>query len=149
MRRSLIASFFLAACLFTPACRQSPPNQLHPIVGTWFVKTPEAPFPFHMFTFHADGTMLQSNPDAGDPRTSDSNGLGVWVAEGGKVRGKFVEVTADRTTRNFVSRGEISFTLTLAGNNLSGPLTANFYDAAGKLISGPLAATLTGERVLP
>ena len=58
-----------------------------------------------MFTFHADGTMLQSNPDAGDPRTSDSIGLGVWVAEGGKVRGKFVEVTADRTARNFASRG--------------------------------------------
>ena len=28
-----------------------------------------------MFVFHADGTMLQSNPDAGDPLTSDSNGL--------------------------------------------------------------------------
>jgi len=47
---------------------------------------------------------LQSNPDAGDSNTSDSNGAGVWtpVAEG--VKGKFVEVTADRRTRRFASR---------------------------------------------
>src|SRR4051794_18441557 len=50
-------------------------SQLPPVVGTWLVKTPEAPFPYHMFTFHSDGTMLHSNPDAGDSSTSDSNGM--------------------------------------------------------------------------
>jgi hypothetical protein len=33
-------------------CRES-----RPIVGTWFVKTPEAPFPYHMLVFHSDGTV--------------------------------------------------------------------------------------------
>jgi hypothetical protein len=46
------------------------------------VKIPEAPFQYHMFVFNSDGTMLQSNPDAGDPNTSDSNGMGVWLPDG-------------------------------------------------------------------
>jgi len=49
-----------------------------PIVGVWLVRAPEAPFPLHMFAFHSDGTVEQSNPDAGDLRTSDSNLMGVW-----------------------------------------------------------------------
>jgi hypothetical protein len=49
------------------------------------VKIPEAPFLFDMLVFHANGTMQQANPDAGDPNTSDSNGLGAWVLDGGKV----------------------------------------------------------------
>jgi hypothetical protein len=77
-----------------------------PIVGTWLVKTPEAPFPYHMFVFHSDGTVQQSNPDAGDSETSDSNAMGVWVPEGDSIKGRIVEITADRTTRHFVSRGE-------------------------------------------
>ena len=92
-------------CLGLTACGQ----HTSPIVGTWFVKTAEAPFPYHMFVFHADGTMQQANPDAGDANTSDSNGMGAWVAEGDGIKGKFVEITADRNTRQFVSRGEISF----------------------------------------
>jgi hypothetical protein len=63
------------------------------------VKIPEAPFQYHMFVFNSDGTMQQANPDAGDPNTSDSNGMGVWVPDGHRIKGKFVEVTADRTTR--------------------------------------------------
>ena len=88
------------------------------IVGTWIVKAPEAPFQYHMFVFHSDGTMEQSNPDAGDPNTSDSNGMGVWVLDGDRIRGKFVEVTADRTTRQFASRGEISFSIKIKGKHL-------------------------------
>jgi len=93
------------------------------IAGTWLVRIPEAPFPYHMFVFHSDGTMLQSNPDAGDPNTSDSNGMGVWLPDGGRIKGKFVEVTADRSTRQF--------------------------DAEGRRLRGPIAATLLGERVIP
>ncbi len=48
------------------------------IVGTWFVKASDAPFPYHMFVFNADGTMQQANPDAGDANTSDSDGKGIW-----------------------------------------------------------------------
>src|SRR5579862_5754851 len=67
-----------------------------PIVGTWIVKAPQAPFPLHLFVFHSDGTVEQSNPDAGDPGTSDSNAMGVWVTAGAEIKGKIVEVTAER-----------------------------------------------------
>src|SRR3954447_18984203 len=47
------------------------------IVGVWFVQFPDAPFKYHMVTFHSDGTMEQANPDAGDAHASDSDGMGV------------------------------------------------------------------------
>ncbi len=102
-----------------------------------------------MFVFHSDGTLQQSNPDAGDPNTSDSNGLGVWVTDAGRIKGKFVEVTADRNTRRFVSRGEISFLIQVNGDALSGTASAVFFDAEGRQLRGPLAATLQGQRVIP
>lgn len=120
-----------------------------PIVGTWLVRSPEAPFPYHMFVFHSDGTMLQSNPDAGDSNTSDSNGAGAWTPVGDRVKGKFVEVTADRTTRRFVSRGEITFMVRVNGDALSGTASAVFYDEGGRQTRGPLAATLEGRRIVP
>jgi hypothetical protein len=119
------------------------------VTGVWFVKFPEAPFPYHMMTFNADGTVQQANPDAGDRHTSDSDGMGVWVKDGSKIKGKFVEVTADRSTHAFVSRGEIAFEFSLGKdeNTLAGTAVANFYDEAGKLLQGPINATMTGQRV--
>ena len=102
-----------------------------------------------MFTFHADGTVQQSNPDAGDPNTSDSNAMGVWLADGVGIKGKIVEITADRSTRQFVSRGEISFSLRVDGNAFTGTASAVFYDAVGRQVRGPVQATLKGKRVLP
>src|SRR5277367_1584089 len=145
-----LALVVVALCLSSPACRQASggKNNSPPIVGTWFVKIPEAPFHDHMFVFHSDGTMQQANPDAGDPNTSDSNGMGVWVPDGDRIKGKFVEVTADRTTRQFVSRGEISFLVNVHGSAFSGTASAIFYDADGRQLRGPLPATLEGERVV-
>src|ERR1051325_6440347 len=130
MRCRLIALALAAVCLCCNGCRSVSrgSNPVPPIVGTWLVKTPEAPFQYHMFTFHSDGTMLQSNPDAGDPSTSDSNGRGGWTQAAADIKGKFVEVTADRATRQFVSRGEISFLLHVKGDALSGTASATFYD---------------------
>lgn len=102
-----------------------------------------------MFVFHADGTMQQANPDAGDPNTSDSNGMGAWVSVADGIKGKFVEITADRTTRQFVSRGEISFLIKVNRNAFSGTASAIFYDAKGLRLRGPLPATLEGQRVVP
>jgi len=137
----------VALCLGFLACRCN--TDLSPIVGTWIVKAPEAPFPYHMFVFHADGTMQQSNPDAGDPNSSDSNGLGVWVKNGDAIKGRFVEVTADRTSRQFASRGEISFAVKVNGNILTGTASAIFYDAEGRRLRGPITATMQGRRVVP
>jgi len=113
------------------------------------VKAPGAPFPYHMFTFHSDGTMLQSNPDVGDPGTSDSNGMGAWIQVADGIKGKFVEVTADRVTRQFVTRGEISFLVQVKGDALSGTGTAVFYDLQKRQVRGPLSTTLEGRRVVP
>jgi hypothetical protein len=149
--RIRLAVLGVAACLCSSACQSiSGRKSAAPsIVGTWLVRIPEAPFPYHMFVFHSDGTLQQSNPDAGDPNTSDSNGLGVWVTDAGRIKGKFVEVTADRNTRRFVSRGEISFLIQVNGDALSGTASAVFFDAEGRQLRGPLAATLQGQRVIP
>ncbi len=76
-------------------------SKADPIVGAWLVKEADAPFPYHMYVFNADGTMQQANPDAGDPKTSDSDGKGVWVRDGDTVKGRWMEVVADRTRRKY------------------------------------------------
>jgi hypothetical protein len=151
MRWALKVFGAAALCVSSPACHQVSGSKTHspPIVGTWFVKAPEAPFQYHMFVFNSDGTMQQANPDAGDPNTSDSNGMGVWVPDGDRIKGKFVEVTADRATRQFVSKGEISFLVKVNGNAFSGAASAIFYDAEGRRVRGPLSATLEGQRIVP
>jgi hypothetical protein len=141
----LVASAFsLAAC--HQVSGQRPPS---PIVGTWLVKIPEAPFPMHMIAFHADGTAQQSNPDAGDPNTSDSNAMGAWAADSAGFKGRLVEITADRTTHLYTSRGEISFKVTVNGNSMTGKAVAIFYDDKGKRLREPVQATLEGQRILP
>jgi len=140
-----LVALWLTGCHEAPDDRSDSPA----IGGAWIVKIPEAPFPLHMFVFHSDGTVQQSNPDAGDPNTSDSNLMGAWVANGDGFKGKLVEITADRTTHRFVSRGEISFTLKVSGKSFSGTASAQFYDASGEQVGGPLQARLEGERVSP
>ena len=137
--------------LWITGCHQAPSGKgdSPAIVGAWIVRIPEAPFPLHMFVFHSDGTVEQSNPDAGDPDTSDSNLMGAWRAEGDGFKGKIIEMTADRTTHQLVSRGEIFFTLKVSGDALSGTARAVFYDVNGQQSRGPLQAKLEGERVLP
>ena len=151
MRRLLTTLAMIALCLGSPACHQASggKNNSPPIVGTWFVKIPEAPFHYHMFVFNSDGTMLQANPDAGDPNTSDSNAMVVWLPDADRIKGKIVETMADRTTRKFVSRGEISFSIKVDGDAFTGSASANFYDLEGKRLRGPVSATLQGQRILP
>ena len=128
----------------TSAFGSEPKND---VVGVWFSKFPDAPFKYHMVVFNADGTMQQANPDAGDRRTSDSDGMGVWVREGNKVKGKFVELTANRDTHAFVSRGEISFEITVSGDTFTGAASAKFYDLNDKIVDGPIQTAFTGSRV--
>jgi hypothetical protein len=128
-----------------PATRSDIPN---PVVGAWLVEDPNAPFPYHMYVFNADGTMQQANPDAGDPRGSDSDGKGIWVANGERIKGKWVEVIADRTTHQFVGRLEISYDIMVMGDTYSGTETVRSYNAAGSLAASPATpAQLVGKRV--
>jgi hypothetical protein len=144
--RSLILLLAAAPIL---GCREStihstPPNA---IVGTWFVEDAGAPFHQHMYVFNADGTMQQANPDAGDPTTSDSDGKGIWIADGSRIRGKWMEITADRTTHKFVSRGQLPFDLQVTGDTFSGTLSARFYDPRGKLLQDFPATPVSGKRL--
>ena len=102
-----------------------------------------------MFVFHSDGTVVQSSPDAGDPNSSDSNLMGVWVRDGDAFKGRLVEITADRNTHEFVSRGDITYRITVSGDALHGNATAVFHDADWHQIGIPIQATLDGKRVQP
>src|SRR5579872_7514210 len=100
-------AFALLLAIAATGCSSSSSGEKRKsIVGTWVVRDSAAPFPVHMYVFNADGTMQQANPDAGDPKTSDSDGKGVWISDATGVRGKWVEVTADRATHKFAGRGE-------------------------------------------
>jgi len=141
----------VALCVAFAGCQQAmnPHDNAPGIVGTWVVTASKAPFPMHLFAFHSDGIVQQSNPDAGDPNTSDSSAMGVWVADGDEIKGKIVEVTADRKTRRFVSRGDISFALKVKGDAFVGEASATFYDAGGRKLRGPVTTPMTGLRVTP
>ena len=138
--------FALAVALFLLASN-APAKERPAVVGVWVVKDSGAPFPYHMYVFNADGTMQQANPDAGNPRTSDSDGKGVWKLVGKRVIGKFVEITADRATRKFIGIGEIAFDLEVKGDRFEGTGSARFFDGDRKLIDGPFATTMSGTRV--
>ena len=149
MQNRLVA--FCVVALFLCACHRAPDGKAVSggIVGAWVVKIPGAPFPLHMFVFHPDGTVEQSNPDAGDPNSSDSNLMGAWRAVGGEYRGKLVEITADRITHKFAARGEISFELEVREDTFAGTASAAFFDPSGRQIRGPIHVRMEGERVRP
>jgi hypothetical protein len=121
------------------------------VVGVWFVNAVGAPFQPHLATFHADGTMLIDNPEAGDPHTSDSVGMGPWQVDpngdGNTIEGKFEEINADRTTHAFVSTLIVTYTITVRGDTFTGPAQATYYNPDGTLQAGPFPATLNGTRI--
>ncbi len=117
------------------------------VVDAWIVRQAGAPFPMHMYVFSADGTVHQANPDAGNPRTSDSDGKGIWIMRNGKVMGKWVELSADRATHRYIGRGELSFELVLAGDRLTGMSSFVGFDAEGTQTTGPIAVPFEGTRV--
>ena len=115
------------------------------VVGVWEVRVTGAPFSPHLFTFHSDHTFLSSNPDAGDPNTSDSDGEGVWKG-GDTIKGIFKEYNADRTTHKFVSILTVTYTITVTGDTFTGDATAILTDPEGNvLFTGP--ATFTATRL--
>src|SRR5689334_19729782 len=107
-----------------------------PIVGVWEVNAKDAPFSWHMFTFTPFGTMMQSNPPAGNQDESDSNGHGVWRGkhlDDGRyaVAGKFVEMKADLQTGQFIGKGVIHFTMFVTGDTFTGDSYLIRFDADG------------------
>ena len=122
-------------------------KQTNSIIGVWIVHDETAPFPFHMYVFNADGTMQQANQDAGNPKASDSDGKGIWVARGDRVIGKWVEITADRETHKFAGRLDLSFNLKVDGDRLTGTRSAQPFSIDGKATGVPFRGSFTGTRV--
>ncbi len=123
-------------------------SRISPIVGTWLVSDPNAPFPYHLYVFNGDGTLQQANPDAGDPRTSDSDGKGMWRADGEQVVGKWVELSADRATHQFLGRLEITFRITVTGDSLTASERVTVFDSAGRSMPAPATPKpLKGTRI--
>jgi hypothetical protein len=134
----------MALCLLMVGCDK--PHEPSPVVGTWLVHDFKAPFPMHMYVFNSDGTMQQANPDAGDAHGSDSDGKGIWTGISTQIRGKWVEVMADRATHQFTGRGEYSFEIAVSGNRLRGNGTMQLFDANG-VRGGKIPTEFVGERV--
>ena len=140
----MLSMVVIQACSTYPN-RSGRPN---PVVGTWIVNDVDAPFPYHMYVFNGDGTLQQANPDAGDPNSSDSDGKGIWVIDGDRIKGKWVEVTADRATHKFTGRAEISFDIRVDHDAFAGTATARSYDAGGILTDGPTSpGRFEGKRI--
>lgn len=137
------------AALGLPGCtHNNTASKANPIVGAWLVKDSAAPFPYHMCVFNADGTMQQANPDAGDPRTSDSDGKGVWMEDGDSIKGKWMEVVADRATHQFKGRIEVSYGIKVNVDTFSGTETVRSYDANETPSEGRTSPTpIEGKRV--
>lgn len=118
----------------------------HPIVGVWQVHAPYAPFEHHMMTFHADGTLLQANPDAARRRVSDSVGMGLWCPDPNRpdtIRGRFVEVSVHRDTGEFAGRTSVTVQLTVHHDCLEG-FAETTSDTAAQALRH---TTLTGTRI--
>jgi len=146
----LAAGFLASVAIGLYGCSSLPTSSSPPnlIVGAWLVNDPNAPFPYHMYVFNGDGTMQQANPDAGDAHESDSDGKGIWFADGGRIKGKWVEVRADRATHQFAGRLEISYEIKVSGDSYTGTETVRSYDANGNSTAGPATpALLEGKRV--
>ena len=141
--RLVLLSLFALAPSALPAARSS----RDAVVGAWLVRQDGAPFPMHMYVFGADGTVQQANPDAGNPRTSDSDGKGIWLRRGQAIVGKWVELSADRVTRKYIGRGELSFELGLKGDRLTGSSIFRSFDADGKQNGGPIEVPFDGTRI--
>jgi hypothetical protein len=129
------------------------PKNYAPIVGVWEVNAKDAPFPWHMFTFTPFGTMMQTNPPAGNQDESDSNGHGVWrgkYLEDGRyvVAGKFVEMKADLTAGKFIGKGEIHFSMVVSGDTFSGDGYLIRFDADGQKSGGPFPTPVSGTRLV-
>jgi hypothetical protein len=137
-------SILAAMALLLAGCFRNPGPST--IIGTWLVHDREHSFPMHLYVFNADGTLQQSSPDAGDSEHSASDGKGIWAAEGPRIRGKWVDIMADRTTHQFTGRGEYTFDVSVSGNVMRGHATMTLIDPKGHA-TAVVPTTIIGERV--
>lgn len=150
----ILGAVSMAAFTHFQSAQASENSSSDAIVGAWLLDARGAPFVPHVAIFHADGTFLIDNPEAGDPHTSDSLGAGAWKRDpqhANTIIGQFQEINADRASAHYASRLVVTFTLTMTGTNtFSGPAEATYFTPDGdKQNDQPYPAMLTGQRILP
>lgn len=101
-----------------------------------------------MMAFHADGTLIQTNPDAARSSVSDSAGMGIWRAEVDQpatIRGRFVEVCVDRATGKFAGLTSVLLRLTVREDYFEGFAETSCDNP--EMPQGPRRTMLSGTRV--
>jgi hypothetical protein len=92
--------------------------------------------------------MQQANPDAGNARSSDSDGKGIWAQRGDRIEAKWVELSADRATHQYTGRLELTMQIVVQGDSLTATESAALFDAAGVPVPAPeTPKPLSGTRV--
>lgn len=81
MRRLLLASYVALGTLgvlaaITGLTTAATATDKTDVVGAWYVDTCGAPFAPHGISFHADGVIDLTNPDAAEATNSSSAGMG-------------------------------------------------------------------------
>lgn len=117
------------------------------IIGAWYVDTLGAPFAPHGISFHADGIIDLTNPDAAEATNSSSAGMGEWVPTKTGFKGVFIEVNADKTTNDFTTLLRVTFEVQVNGNTFQGPAVAEYFDGNRVRVAGPFPADLRGQRI--
>lgn len=108
-----------------PAEADHPSAHTSPVVGSWIGQVHGAQYEDHLYQFHADGTMIGTNPQRVQEKpdgsgVNDSLAMGNWHMERGHVVGTFVELNANQTTHLPAATLTVKFDLQVHGDHLTG-----------------------------
>lgn len=142
-----VAILLLGAAMGISWAAPSEASDKKAIIGAWYVDTLGAPFAPHGISFHADGIIDLTNPDAAEATNSSSAGMGEWVPTKNGFKGVFIEVNADKGTNRFTTLLQVTFEVKVNGNAFQGPAEARYFDGNRNLVAGPFSADLRGQRI--
>lgn len=121
------------------------------LVGAWEVQAQGAPYEPHLFIFHADGTMIttnptnvQENPAKQHGGTNDSLGMGTWSCTKGKtpeVIGTFYQLNANADDHKPTDKLSVTFKIKASKDTFTGTAAVKVGETA---VPG---ATLIGKRI--
>lgn len=120
-------------------------------VGAWEVQAQGAPYEPHLFIFHADGTMIttnptnvQENPAKQHGGTNDSLGMGTWSCTEGKapeVVGTFYQLNANADDHKPTDKLSVTFKIQASKDTFTETAAVKVGETA---VPG---ATLIGKRI--
>jgi hypothetical protein len=100
------------------------------LVGAWEVQAQGAPYEPHLFIFHADGTMLTTNPTNVQENsakahggTNDSVGMGAWTCSQGdtpEIVGTFYQLNANADDHSPTDNLSVTFRITASKDSFTG-----------------------------